>query len=114
MTNVKSQMENGSLLGFTPMSKGALPMNRRVTKGARAVISFVSLISIVNLLPVRSTFSSALPQEEAIVLAEGTPIKVVTTQEVTSKTAKPNDSVNFKVDEDLVINGQVIVTKGTT
>jgi len=107
-------MENGSLLSFRPMSKGVLPMNRRVTKSARTVISFVSLISIVNLLPVRSTFSSALPQEEAIVLAEGTPIKVVTTQEVTSKTAKPNDSVNFKVDEDLVINGQVIVTKGTT
>jgi hypothetical protein len=48
-----------------------------------------------------------------IVLPEGTPINVITAQEVTSKAAKPNDPVNFTVNEDLVINGQVVVRKGT-
>ena len=52
------------------------------------------------------------PQDE-IVVAEGTPINVVVAKEVTSKEAKPNDPVEFTVTEDLVINGQVVVRKGT-
>lgn len=48
-----------------------------------------------------------------IVLAEGTAINVVTAQAITSKDAKPNDPINFTVDEDLVINGTVVVRKGT-
>lgn len=51
--------------------------------------------------------------QDEIVLTEGTPISVVTVKEVTSKEAKPNDPVDFTVAEDLVINGQVIVRKGT-
>lgn len=51
--------------------------------------------------------------EDEIVVAEGTAVKVVTTAEITSKKAKPNDPVGFIVDEDVVINGQVVVRKGT-
>jgi hypothetical protein len=51
--------------------------------------------------------------EDEIVIAEGTAVKVVTTAEITSKKAKPNDPVGFTVDEDVVINGQVVVRKGT-
>jgi hypothetical protein len=59
-----------------------------------------------------SPFLFANTQEE-IILVEGTPINVITAQEVTSKEAKPNDPVNFTVNEDVVVNGQVIVRKGT-
>ncbi len=52
-------------------------------------------------------------EPEDIVLTEGTAINVVTAQEITSKAAKPNDPVNFTVNEDLLINGQVVVRKGT-
>ena len=52
------------------------------------------------------------PQDE-IVVTEGTPINVITAKEVTTREAKPNDPVDFTVAEDLVINGQVIVRKGT-
>lgn len=52
-------------------------------------------------------------QTDEIVLAEGTAVNVVTAQEVNSKEAKPNDPVKFTVAEDLTINGQVIVRKGT-
>ena len=52
------------------------------------------------------------PQDE-IVVPEGTPINVVVAKEVTSKEAKPNDPVEFTIAEDLVINGQVVVRKGT-
>src|ERR1041385_2917636 len=51
--------------------------------------------------------------EDQIVVTEGTPINVAVAKEVTSKQAKPNDPVDFTVVEDLVINGQVIVRKGT-
>ena len=51
--------------------------------------------------------------DDEIVLAEGTALIVVTAQEITSKQARPNDSVNFTVNEDLLVNGQVIVKKGT-
>lgn len=50
---------------------------------------------------------------DEIVLAEGTAINVVIAQEITSKDAKPNDPVVFTVAEDLTINGQLIVRKGT-
>ncbi len=52
-------------------------------------------------------------QSDEIVLAEGTPLNVVTAEEVNSKAAQPNDPVKFTVAEDLTINGQVIVRKGT-
>jgi hypothetical protein len=51
--------------------------------------------------------------EDEIVVSEGTAVKVVTAAEITSKKAKPNDPVAFIVDEDVVINGQVVVRKGT-
>ena len=51
------------------------------------------------------------PQE--IVLPEGTPLHVVTAEETTSKDAKPNDPVKFTVDEDVVIDGQLLIRKGT-
>jgi hypothetical protein len=53
------------------------------------------------------------PSEDEIILGQGTPLMVVTAQEITSKQAKPNDPVNFTVNEDVIVNGQVIVRKGT-
>jgi Protein of unknown function (DUF2846) len=51
--------------------------------------------------------------QDEIVVPEGTLINVSVAKEVTSKDAKPNDPVEFTVTEDLVIDGQVIVRKGT-
>ena len=70
------------------------------------------LILAVCCLIAPATLATQDPPAE-ILLTEGTPINVVTAQEVTSKAAKPNDPVNFTVNEDLVINGQVVVRKGT-
>src|SRR5688572_31247131 len=50
---------------------------------------------------------------QEIVLPEGTPLHVVTTLETTSKDAKPNDPVQFTVDEDVSIDGHVVIRKGT-
>lgn len=69
--------------------------------------------SLITILVIASLSGySSRPQDE-IVVPEGTPINVAVAKEVTSKEAKPNDPVEFTVTEDLVINGQVIVRKGT-
>lgn len=69
-----------------------------------------SLFAIV-LLSVQ--VQAAVLLQDPIVVTEGTAVNVVTVKEVTTKNAKPNDPVEFTVAEDLVIDGQVIVKKGT-
>jgi hypothetical protein len=51
--------------------------------------------------------------EEMVVLAEGVALDLVTAQELSSKVAKPGDPVSFKVDEDVVVGGHVVISKGT-
>jgi hypothetical protein len=48
-----------------------------------------------------------------VIVPEGTRLRLVTAQEVSSKVAQVGDTVNFTVDEDLVVGGRVIVRKGT-
>lgn len=69
-----------------------------------------SLLTIVAIASLSAPIHAA---QDEIVVTEGTAINVVTAKEVTTREAKPNDPVDFTVSEDLVINGQVIVRKGT-
>ena len=86
-------------------------MNYRVRRIAIAIITLVTIVCVQT--GYRTLAFQETPAEE-IVLPEGTALNVVTAQAITSKTANLNDVVNFKVDEDLVINGQVVIRKGTT
>ncbi len=70
-------------------------------------------LCLLSLFLLQGLAIGASRNEDEIVVAEGTAVKVVTTAEITSKKAKPNDPVGFTVDEDVVINGQVVVRKGT-
>lgn len=79
----------------------------------RLAVASVVLFSIVCLYTTPAFLSSGFKQNEEIILTEGTAINVVTAEEISSKTAKPNDPVNFKVAEDLVLNGRVLINKGT-
>lgn len=71
-----------------------------------------SLLTIMVIALLSAHIFANHPEDE-IVVPEGTPINVAVAKEVTSKEAKPNDPVEFTVTEDLVINGQVVVRKGT-
>ncbi len=73
----------------------------------------LSLVLTLLLCPISPSFVAAATQQEEIVLAEGTAINVVTAEEISSKEAKPNDPVRFTVSEDVVINAQILVRKGT-
>ncbi len=80
----------------------------RPLKGAALVLALVCLsLSCVSLTV------SAKPNQQEIVLAEGTPIKVIVTSEISSKDAKPNDPVSFTVTEDIAVDGQVVLRLGT-
>ncbi len=80
----------------------------------RSQIYFVLVVILTSLCTLPSSAHLATySQQDSIVLAEGTPIRVVTAQDINSKDAKPNDAVNFIVDEDVSVNGQVVVRKGT-
>ena len=69
--------------------------------------------SLVTILVIALLSTHIYHSQDEIVVPEGTSINVSVAKEVTSKDAKPNDPVEFTVTEDLVINGRVIVRKGT-
>src|ERR1044072_1976460 len=81
----------------------------------RSIFRNISPILILALccLIAPATLAQTQDPQAGIILTEGTPINVITAQEITSKAAKPNDPVKFTVNEGLVINGQVVVSKGT-
>lgn len=72
------------------------------------------ILAVITIFVVISPVLSAEqdPVKE-LVLSEGTAIEVVTDQAITSKDAKPNDPVKFSVNQDVVVDGNVIVRKGT-
>ena len=52
-------------------------------------------------------------QENIKTIPDGTEFTVATTEEITSKTATEGDPLNFKVVEDVKIDGQVVIAKDT-
>lgn len=52
-------------------------------------------------------------QTNEILIPDGTEITVLTTDEISSKTATEGDPLNFKVAEDVIINGRVVIAKDT-
>ncbi len=58
----------------------------------------------------------ASPVQEAktsIALPDGTEVKLTTIEEISSKKAVQDDTVTFKVSEDIKIDGKVVIAKGT-
>lgn len=51
--------------------------------------------------------------DKTIVIPDGTEISAVTIETISSKTAREDDPITFKVDEDVVIDGTVVIAKGT-
>ena len=53
------------------------------------------------------------PNGVEVVVPDGTPLTVITLEEISSKTASEGDALTFKVDDDVVVNGRVVIAKGT-
>jgi hypothetical protein len=56
---------------------------------------------------------AAAQEPSEVVIPDGTEINIVTTEEISSKTAVEGDPLTFKVDEDVVVGGKVVIAKGT-
>jgi len=52
-------------------------------------------------------------QASEIVIPDGTEFSVITTEEISSKTATEGDPLSFKVAEDVKINGHLVIAKDT-
>ena len=70
----------------------------------------VSLL-VQSSIPSSSASQEAGGQSIEIVIPDGTEFVVVTTEEITSKTATEGDPLAFKVLEDLTINGHVVIAR---
>lgn len=55
---------------------------------------------------------TSAPTKE-VVIPDGTELSAVTTETISSKTATEGDPLSFKVDEDVKIDGVLVIAKGT-
>lgn len=81
-------------------------------------ITVVILVTAITMhLAVPQTVATASQSPDAqtneVTLPDGTEFTVVTTEEITSKTATEGDPLTFKVLEDVKINGQIVIAKDT-
>jgi hypothetical protein len=69
----------------------------------------------LSLLPATAALvrTSETVQGGEVLIPDGTEFTVVTTEEISSKTAHEDDPINLKVQEDVKINGQVVIAKDT-
>ena len=51
-------------------------------------------------------------QGKTVVIPDGTEISAVTTEMLSSKTAQEDDPIIFRVEEDIIIDGVVVIAKG--
>lgn len=82
---------------------------------ATVLMVVASFTAQLTLLPVAAASfdQEAARQGVEVLIPDGTEFTVVTTEEISSKTASEDDPLNFKVEEDLKINGQVVIAKDT-
>ena len=55
---------------------------------------------------------SDLFRQKTVVIPDGTEISALTTETLSSKTAHEDDPITFKVEEDVIIDGVVVIAKG--
>jgi len=70
------------------------------------IIRLAFMTAVIGILP---TLISA----QDVTLAEGTPLSIVLGEDVSSKTAERGDAIEFTVEEDLIVDGKVLIRKGT-
>jgi hypothetical protein len=73
--------------------------------------SFALLVCLTVTSSMFAFAGSTGPQK--VVIPDGTEISAIFTETISSKTANEDDPITFKVDEDVVINGNVVIAKGS-
>jgi hypothetical protein len=74
------------------------------------VVAFgLTFVILAQSMPV----STVQPQGREVVIPDGTEFTVVTTEEISGKIAVAGDPLTFKVEDDVKVNGQVVIAEGT-
>jgi hypothetical protein len=79
----------------------------------RRIFALISLVCLLAWTPGLTTAQGPTLQGKTVVIPDGTEISAITTETISSKTAQEDDPITFKVDEDVVIDGEVVIVKGT-
>jgi hypothetical protein len=83
----------------------------------KTVVMLLVLVSLIS--PSVTSLSAATVSQDPVhtenlkVLPDGTEFTVVTVDEITSKTAAEGDPLTFKVAEDVKVDGQTVIAKGS-
>ena len=84
-------------------------------KRFQTVVMLITLISLISatIVPLSAATRNQDPAnpENLKVIPDGTEFAVVTVDEISSKTAAEGDPLTFKVAQDVVIDGQVVIAK---
>ena len=95
-------------------------MPRRIPNAfSRPFHTFIALLVLVSISPIISVAAlvksqdpaHATPPANVKVIPDGTEFTVVTTDEISSKTASEGDALTFKVAEDVKIDGVTVIAK---
>lgn len=80
----------------------------------RSVVAAAAPVSAPVAAPVTAPVTApvAAPAAHAVAVPEGTEFTAITAEALSSKTASEGDRVALKVDEDVVVNGVVVIAKG--
>lgn len=87
----------------------------KLLTGVKPLTLALSLVLLTHAMPL-STVSAqekVAANSTEIAIPDGTELTVVTLEEISSKTATEGDPLTFKVDEDVKVNGQVVIARGT-
>ncbi|MGA9768941.1 MAG: hypothetical protein WBV94_07870 [Blastocatellia bacterium] len=60
------------------------------------------------------TQNETKPESEQIVLPMGTALTITIMEEISSKVFFPGDAVAMEIDEDVLVNGRIVIAKGST
>lgn len=89
----------------------------RSSKRFQTVVMVLVLVSIISssitTLSAATRNQDPAKPENVKVVPDGTEFTVVTIDEITSKTATEGDPLTFKVAEDVKIDGQTVIAKGS-
>jgi hypothetical protein len=90
-------------------------------------VLFTSLSSAQTQQPIDPSLQKPLPAEPAsqpraplpnnkigFILADSTPLKLKFKETITSKTAQENQSIEFEVSENVLLEGVIVIAKGST
>ncbi len=92
---------------------------QKTTHSPKPLQTVVIMLVLLSLIAPTSLSAATRKQdqqhqtENTKVIPDGTEFTVITTDEITSKTAAEGDPLNFKVAEDVKIDGQIVIAKDT-